>query len=263
MSEYIEVTLRRLEDKLDELLNRSVISSSVEVALTSEESTLIDSRPLPIVVEETISTDPYAGVDKDGVIWDIRIHSKAKEPKSVTTGKWKRKKGITDELYECVTVELKSSAPVVEDEEQPVVPLAPKAPKAPKAPVAQDEDFVKTRVSTLIKTLTDEHKVEPMDITSMIEEKSGVDTLAKATVDNLNVLEAEFAAWAQKIDTANITVNTMSAIAKQHGFDADLAAGVKGIFEQHDADCIGLVHYTDLAEVNTKLEDYLATWQAI
>lgn len=83
--------------------DKSVVNIVNEDVIIHGDNSVTDFHGKPVETE----TDPYAGVDADGVVWDARIHSKAKEPKSTTTGKWKRRKGIKDELYDEVLAELK------------------------------------------------------------------------------------------------------------------------------------------------------------
>ncbi len=88
----------------------AAIVGTIAAAAVSAGST-INGAITGVITSGDASTGPYDGVDAEGVIWDKRIHSKAKEPKSATTGKWKRRKGIADELYNQILDELKSSAP--------------------------------------------------------------------------------------------------------------------------------------------------------
>ena len=72
--------------------------------------------------------------DKDGIVWDERIHSGSK--KQTAKGLWARRKNITDELYDSVIAELKGETPVApESVFQPVAPESVFQPVAPVAPV--------------------------------------------------------------------------------------------------------------------------------
>jgi len=105
--------LERVETKLDlliELISKGGALPTATAETIGEASTVLQQPTSLAEKAATGSEDPYAGVDKDGVPWDARIHSKAKEPISATTGKWKRKKGITDILYTDVTAELQAAA---------------------------------------------------------------------------------------------------------------------------------------------------------
>ncbi len=106
--------LERIEEKQDKIL--ALLSGQVVAGGASEvENTKTPVSPIqqPTSIQEKVEADPYAGVDVDGVTWDARIHSKAKEPKATTganKGRWKRRKGINDMLYAKVMEELKAKA---------------------------------------------------------------------------------------------------------------------------------------------------------
>jgi len=105
--------LERVETKLDlliELISKGGALPTATAETIGEANTVLQQPTSLAEKAATGSEDPYAGVDKDGVPWDARIHSKAKEPRSATTGKWKRKKGIQDKLYTDVTAELQAAA---------------------------------------------------------------------------------------------------------------------------------------------------------
>jgi hypothetical protein len=329
--------LERLETKMDKLIELIGKGTSAEIGkamddLTSPEVTAqAGEHVAPITVQEgqtvevTVSNDPYAGVDKDGVEWDARIHSKAKEPKSVTTGKWKRKKGISDDLYNNTMAELKASATNFADAHVPVtattegpffwmdtatkvsntcdtraemdevlqipttkeltqdefdallevpavgpkvpnvpnVPNVPKAPTAPIAPPAPVESSVKSVVLGLIKDLTTEYRVEPNDITALMVEVTAFDTIGKIEDSAMVKLRDALTTWHDTVADATNAVTGMTTIAEPLGFTADLNAGIEGILEPHDADCVGLVHYSAIAGVNDQLQAYLKTWQEL
>jgi hypothetical protein len=125
--------LERIETKLDLLIakmgNQSVISFDPTKGSDATTDDLISGKIHSVVDTEllgkgfdapTVSDDPYAGVDEDGVRWDERIHSKAAEPKAKTgtkKGCWKRRKGITDDLYESVLAELQQQTGELSQEE--------------------------------------------------------------------------------------------------------------------------------------------------
>ena len=286
--------LERIETKLDVLIAK--LSTPVEPVKADVTTTTTPVETVELV--EVITADPYEGVDCDGVVWDKRIHSKAKEPKSVTTGKWKRKKGITDKLYDDVTAELQASpeeevvvaqsnelaealatpippiafAPSNEVDEilefrTPAVPIAPPAPEilAVLPPAAPDypQPPLKEEVLTIIKYFTSVNKVEPNDITSLMLEVTGHDTISKLDILLMQELKNALFSWQDDIDTCGQHINEMIAIAEKHGYSAELTAGVDGILEQYDADCVGLVHYTAIKDVKEQLEAYLTTWQEL
>ena len=265
--------LERIETKLDVLIAK--LSTPVEPVIADVAITPVET----VELVEVITADPYEGVDVDGVVWDKRIHSKAKEPKSVTTGKWKRKKGITDKLYDDVTAELAMvyitppANEVLYSESEPATPIAPAAPIAPPAPeilavlppAAPDypQPPLKEEVLTIIKYFTSVNKVEPNDITSLMLEVTGHDTISKLDILMMQELKNALFAWQDDIDTCGQHINEMIAIAEKHGYSAELTAGVDGILEQYDADCVGLVHYTAIKDVKEQLEAYLTTWQEL
>ena len=320
--------LERLETKMDKLIAligngttaeigkaMDELATPPEAEFTAEQAVAhkgnADENPMDIV-------DPYAGTDKDGVTWDVRIHSKAKEPKSVTTGKWKRKKGIQDELYNTVTAELQAVASepstegpffwqdtvtkvsntcdtraemdellaipttkeLTQDEfdallEVPAVgpkaPLAPKAPSAPvacvvdvpKAPSAPVANPAKAEVLNLIQELTTTFRAEPNDITGLMVEVTTFDTIGKIADDKLIDLALALSKWHDAVADATNAVDGMILIAEPLGFTESLNEGIEGILEPHDADCVGLVHYSAIEGVNDQLQAYLKTWQEL
>jgi len=103
-----------------------------------------------------------------------------------------------------------------------------------------------------------------MDITSLLEEKTGTDTLTKLDVAGLGKAEVALAEFLQAINVGVNAISTMRAIAQQYeGYEASLDAELVKIFDKYNADCIGLVHYSDINACNVDLEAYLKTWQAI
>jgi hypothetical protein len=68
-------------------------------------------------------------VDKDGIPWDVRIHSDSKA--KTDSGFWRRRRNLTDDYYDSVIAELKGGAPAP----APVVTPPPVTP--PPAPVAE------------------------------------------------------------------------------------------------------------------------------
>jgi len=80
-------------------------------------------------------------VDAEGIPWDARIHSSAKNPIAKTTGCWKLKKKVDPKLVEQVKAELKAHMQAG----GAAVAAAPTAqaptPAAPPAPAAQGVDF--------------------------------------------------------------------------------------------------------------------------
>lgn len=100
------------------------------------------SHPLPVAVTPVVSAtvaaveqdeepeaDVAAGtVDAEGLPFDDRIHAKAKEPFKAD-GTWKRRKNISDDLYNSVRAELKARlAPTATVAPSPVVEQAAPAP---------------------------------------------------------------------------------------------------------------------------------------
>jgi len=320
--------LERIETKLDQLI--AVLADGVTLPTATAElldagqAVPVDTRcPAQIDQDQADaeeSTDPYAGVDKDGVAWDARIHSKAKEPKSETTGKWKKRKGLKDGVYDKIMAELKATAeersdltangpffwvdtvtnvsntcdtraemdqlltvPTTKEISEaefdalllteapatgPKAPLAPKAPSAPAAPVAKAPaapvaNPVKAEVLGLIKDLTVELKVEPNDITMLMKEVAGFDTINKIDDDMLVLFRDALVGWHDTVADATNAVNAMNAIAEPLGFTENLNEGIEGILEPHDADCVGIVHYSAIAGVNDQLQAYLKTWQEL
>lgn len=100
------------------------------------------NAPVVVSTEEVINepTGDTMEFDKEGLPWDERIHSS--NHKLTAQGVWTRRRGITDEVYNSVKVELlgkwEAAEPVTED--APVVAPAPisasvQAPVVAPAPV--------------------------------------------------------------------------------------------------------------------------------
>ncbi len=145
----------------------------------------------------------------------------------------------------------------------PKAPSVPKAPTAPKAPGAPVESSAKVSVLNLIKELTDTHKVEPNDITQLMSETTGFDTIGKVPEDKLALLLDQLNGWITDITYCNETVEAMKAIAEPLGYSGDLEDGIASILEPHDADCIGLIHYSNMDAVKEQFNAYLKTWQEL
>lgn len=91
--------------------------------------------PAPAAEEDEAPADNAPGVDKDGVPWDERIHSSNR--KLAATGLWMRRRGVEDDLYNRVTLELKGAAPTPPaPPEAANVFAAPPVPTPPPAPAA-------------------------------------------------------------------------------------------------------------------------------
>lgn len=120
--------------------------------------------PPPVAPTATATVADSDERDTDGLPWDERIHSS--NHKKAATGKWMRRKGVSDQLFTHIVAELRArvgSAPVVAQAPaapaapvmdaqaafgsspvpammQPasnVVPMVPAAPVAPAAPAPQ------------------------------------------------------------------------------------------------------------------------------
>ena len=82
---------------------------------------------------------PDQAVDSKGTPWDARIHSESKA--TVADGTWRKRRGVSDELFNEVMAELTSDTappPPPADDEDEEVPLAPadESVPAPPAPTA-------------------------------------------------------------------------------------------------------------------------------
>lgn len=103
--------------------------------------TELAAQPASAVTAEAPAPQLAAGIelDVDGVPWDARIHSDAAEPKTAT-GRWKRRRGIEQELYDSVTAELKLLASGKVGTAELPVPTAPiKTEDAELVEVAPDQ----------------------------------------------------------------------------------------------------------------------------
>lgn len=143
----MEITLKGLT--ADELLK-------IAKVLTDEPTVSVEQTE---PVESVKSIDNVLTLDKEGLPWDERIHSSNHQ--MTAKGVWQRRRGITDEEYNRVKVELLAPialspvekpapvAPVTSVESViPYASVAPQAsaepivPQASAAPVAPAYDFV-------------------------------------------------------------------------------------------------------------------------
>jgi len=88
------------------------------------------------------SSSPSLLLDTDGVTWDERIHSGNKKT-AAKTGKWMKRRGVSDDLYATVTAELKAAADV------PAPPPPADDTPGPPPPTPGQWDW-----NILVKTLT-------------------------------------------------------------------------------------------------------------
>jgi hypothetical protein len=282
--------LERIETKLDQLIalvsvndtdleniNEAFTKASEEIPYTNEPITAPLHVPaMEVPKPQTVTSgDLFSGVDKDGVVWDARIHSKAAVPISASTGKWKKRKGLPEGLYESVTTELLSAAPasvtaaLSETNAAPAAaptaaPAAPTAApavakEAPVLPVVSNN--TKVKVSALIRTLTDTYECEPNDIDQLMLEVVGFDTISKATDITLDAFFVRLGIWQDLLDEATKADEEMRIIADANGLMTDLNAALEGILEPHDANVLGLVHYSAIEGVTAQYQAYLTSWQ--
>lgn len=176
--------LHRLDDrnvKSDDVMSKLKSMASDAVPVTHESITITAPAPVessvsvplvptppapvapviaasPVASTETATVDQTASPsdpnerDSDGVVWDARIHSG--NHKKAASGKWIRRKGVSEQVFQHVLAELKSGAPMVTQVAPPApvatqldpaavfaAPAAP-APVAPAAPVAPPSNVV-------------------------------------------------------------------------------------------------------------------------
>jgi hypothetical protein len=310
--------LERVESKLDQLIALILAPEGVDLESINEAfAEAADAPKAPINVPHmevpkppVTSVGQFDGVDKEGVVWDARIHSKAAVPISASTGKWKKRKGLAEGLYESVMAELLAVTPISkvtgpffwqdsltgvsgtaenrQDMDQlltvqstveitkaqfdallntqttaPTAPKAPTAPTAPKAPSAEGVNPVKAEVIGLIKELTDTYECEANDINGLMVEVTNFDTLAKATEEGLEAFKSRLVDWENSLIDATEADTEMRVIADANGLMPDLNAALEGILEPHDANMLGLVHYSAIAGVCEQYKAYLASWQGL
>ena len=107
------------------------------------------SAPAPTTVTAPAPSAPSSSdaveVDKDGLPWDARIHSNA-EVRKAATGKWKRRKNLTDDYVAGIEAELRALMAVGKPQTVATAPApvtvttatAAPTPPAPAAPPAPD-----------------------------------------------------------------------------------------------------------------------------
>ena len=82
----------------------------------------------------TAAPSGVAERDKNGLLWDVRIHASSKAV--IADGTWRLKRGVSPELVEQVTAELSQGEEPVVETVQPVTAPAALAPVETPAPVA-------------------------------------------------------------------------------------------------------------------------------
>lgn len=126
-----------LEDVLQSLNFSPLVQVPLQVVTLPAQPTVVDTPPAPEPTAPAAPLPPEVqefvgnGLDADGVPHDERIHSKGGN--KTKQGRWKRLRGIEDDLYNSVMAELRDATgfPTVPD-----APAVPGAPPAPPAPVA-------------------------------------------------------------------------------------------------------------------------------
>jgi hypothetical protein len=146
--------IRSMIDSYFGILNvtgAAILADAITIDKVKEEDTdgfsdlvgepVIPSPPTHAVIEKVVpareaienhtNTDNIVELDTDDCPWDARIHSKGRTKNA--DGRWKRKKMISDELYETVRKELLSV---------PAAPTSPEPSTIPKPPSTSTQEPV-------------------------------------------------------------------------------------------------------------------------
>jgi hypothetical protein len=155
----MQITLNTAESSTDELtaliallaslggrLPNNTTVGNIVVKIDADEARAAVAQAVAEVAaeqddEETAEITGGSGgeVDSKGTPWDARIHSESKA--TVADGTWRKRRGVSDELFAEVMAELADTAPPPPpaDEEVPLAPTVPADEQvpAPPAPTAE------------------------------------------------------------------------------------------------------------------------------
>lgn len=262
--------LERIEAKLDILLSRS---TSAELA-TAEISTTVEATV------ETIDTEVEAlpEVDKNGVRWDERIHTSNKG--QTQKGVWKRKPGITDELFNEVVEELSNaendSAEVAEEtpakpapKKAPVKPSAKKAPAKPapkKAPAKPSVDkpgpTFKKKALENISIITEKFGATFEDIAEFLNSNFEVDTFDALPSESLSDVFDLTYKWVQQLEKAVFEVDLLGTLKSGTEHDEDITSGIETYIGEAGGNNskLGTVPFEKLEELTVEITQYANDW---
>lgn len=196
-----------LADDLDEspVTRADVVSATEAPAPTTAaappppEARLASSGTPPAAEQLATPADgPHAGLDADGLPWDARVHSSAVEPKT-KDGKWKRKRGVPDDLVRAVEAELRGAAVTADSggADPAAAFAAPPPPSAaaaaPPAPATGDVPDYKATVSRVVE-LTGAGKVGHAQVLDILAE------LKLASLPELDKQPILLATFNQRLD---------------------------------------------------------------
>lgn len=124
--------LEMLLEDVKPTIETEFVSGAVNLA------TVIAENPPSIEIDTTevagAEGDVAGKFDVDGLPWDERIHSSNKQ--KTDKGKWRKRRGITDELWDRVVAEIRTKK---QNAEAAVSPIPTSLPELPPAPAPEPE----------------------------------------------------------------------------------------------------------------------------
>lgn len=152
----MQITLNTAESSTDELTALIALLASLggrlpNNATVTNKVSIVDKRPAEELAAEIapdqaddqeVPADQQGGpvaagdVDSKGTPWDARIHSESKA--TVADGSWRKRRGVSDELFAEVMAELADAAPPPPPADEDV-PLAPSDDSVPVPPAPTEE----------------------------------------------------------------------------------------------------------------------------
>lgn len=269
--------LERIESKLDQLLSSAKFATFTEVFGTVENT--VDAGDITGTDNAGDNAGDLPERDKkgEGVVWDERIHTSNRG--QTQKGIWKRKPGLTDDLFNEVMAELESGSaeknlakpdvkkvPVKPGAKKvPVKPGAKKVPVKPgkKEPVKMGAPSFKKKALDNISNITENYGATFDHITVFLEEIFGVDTF-DALSDDAHVDVAKFTnEWVTNLELCDGNVNTLRTLAADTEHSEDILVGIETyIGEAGGGDsALGTVPFDSLKALAVELIEYREQWQ--
>jgi hypothetical protein len=172
--EILDVVHRRVANVTEQLAPTPPAESSASVIEQPNlDPTAVFNEPSaapapPAPVSNVVQMPTAVELDNAGLPWAERIHSSAKSKSE--DGTWRRKRGISDSVFDSVMSELLAARGVVE---QPAA-SAPPPPKAAPAPPAPSTPAAEVNTSTL-----DDYISLVQDVTAWMPTKLSHDQLTQ------------------------------------------------------------------------------------
>lgn len=266
------------------------LSAVTELPSVTIDAPVVTAPAAPVATSTTAETPVVTAnadveLDDEGFPWDERINVETKtkvNSKLVKGGKaWRLKqkldpafvKQVREEIKPAIaeevpltTATLTAPAPVA-GQVAPTAPSAPTAPtapvaSAPSAPTAPNHNAIKSEAAKVVNTIVNDFKVEYDDIVDLLKNEfnseKGFETLLPE--QSQDVLDRMKALLEEYNDVHQLVLQILQWGGDVHA--ANIQEQVKGIYMQFNAEQLGHVHYTDLAEVSRLMLEYHASWSA-